>query len=119
LTDKEAQDLGRRAIVAAGHRDAYSGNTNNLYHLRENGWEFLGEWELQLGNPGGSTETPTRFCFSVLMVGTRDISELWYEYEEERQQEAAGKTAAASATAASATAAAPSATEPEAMAVEE
>jgi hypothetical protein len=47
------------------------------------------------------------------MVGTRDISELWYEYEEERQQEAAGKTAAASVTAA------PSATEPEAMAVEE
>jgi len=85
LTDQEAQELGRRAIVAAGHRDAYSGNTNNLYHLRENGWEFL---------------------------GTRDISELWYEYEEQRQQEAATKTAAAAA-------AATSATEPEAMAVEQ
>ncbi len=44
LTDSEAQELGRRAIVAAGHRDAYSGNTNNLYHVRENGWEFLGKY---------------------------------------------------------------------------
>lgn len=43
LTDEEAQELGRRSIVAAGHRDAYSGNTVNLYHVRENGWEFISE----------------------------------------------------------------------------
>jgi 20S proteasome alpha/beta subunit len=41
LTDEEAQELGRRSIVAAGHRDAYSGNTVNLFHVRENGWEFI------------------------------------------------------------------------------
>jgi len=42
LSDEEAQELGRRSIVAAGHRDAFSGNTCNLYHVRENGWEFIG-----------------------------------------------------------------------------
>ena len=42
LTDEEAQELGRRSIYAAGHRDAFSGNTINLYHVRENGWEFIG-----------------------------------------------------------------------------
>lgn len=59
LTDEEAQELGRRSIVAAGHRDAYSGNTNNLFHVRENGWEFL---------------------------GNKDISELWYKYEAEKKE---------------------------------
>lgn len=42
LTDAEAQELGRRSIYAAGHRDAFSGNTCNLYHVKENGWEFIG-----------------------------------------------------------------------------
>ena len=42
LSDEEAQELGRRSIYAAGHRDAFSGNTVNLYHVRENGWEFIG-----------------------------------------------------------------------------
>ena len=42
LTDEEAQELGRRSIYAAGHRDAFSGNTINLYHVKENGWEFIG-----------------------------------------------------------------------------
>lgn len=42
LTDEDAQELGRRSIYAAGHRDAFSGNTINLYHVRENGWEFIG-----------------------------------------------------------------------------
>lgn len=42
LTDADAQELGRRSIYAAGHRDAFSGNTVNLYHVRENGWEFIG-----------------------------------------------------------------------------
>jgi 20S proteasome subunit beta 5 len=43
LTDAEAQELGRRSIYAAGHRDAYSGNTVNLYHVKEDGWEFIGK----------------------------------------------------------------------------
>ena len=42
LTDEEAQELGRRSIYAAGHRDAYSGNTCNLYHVKEDGWKFIG-----------------------------------------------------------------------------
>ena len=42
LTDEEAQELGRRSIYAAGHRDAFSGNTCNLYHVKEDGWRFIG-----------------------------------------------------------------------------
>lgn len=42
LTDAEAQELGRRSIYAAGHRDAFSGNTCNLYHIKEDGWHFIG-----------------------------------------------------------------------------
>lgn len=42
LTDAEAQELGRRSIYAAGHRDAFSGNTVNLFHVKEHGWEFIG-----------------------------------------------------------------------------
>jgi len=42
LSDEEAQELGRRSIYAAGHRDAFSGNTVNLYHVKEHGWEFIG-----------------------------------------------------------------------------
>ena len=42
LTDAESQELGRRSIYAAGHRDAFSGNSCNLYHVKENGWQFIG-----------------------------------------------------------------------------
>lgn len=42
LTDEEAQELGRRSIYAAGHRDAFSGNSCNLYHVKEDGWKFIG-----------------------------------------------------------------------------
>ena len=48
LTDEEAQELGRRSIYAAGHRDAFSGNTCNLYHVKEDGWKFIGTWLLPL-----------------------------------------------------------------------
>lgn len=89
LSDEEAQELGRRSIYAAAHRDAYSGNvsticacrgllcallpphshitsysfahnffsrssshaspnsqTINLYHVRENGWEFIANYDV-------------------------------------------------------------------------
>ncbi|CAD6574825.1 MAG: Proteasome subunit beta type-5 [Cyphobasidiales sp. Tagirdzhanova-0007] len=46
LTDEEAKELGRRSIYAAGHRDAYSGNTVNLYHVQENGWEFIKNYDI-------------------------------------------------------------------------
>lgn len=38
LTDKEAQELGQRAIYHATFRDAYSGGMVRLYHMNENGW---------------------------------------------------------------------------------
>lgn len=42
LTAEEAQELARRSIYAASHRDAFSGNSCNLYHVKEEGWEFIG-----------------------------------------------------------------------------
>ncbi|SCV67622.1 BQ2448_5233 [Microbotryum intermedium] len=41
LSDEDARELGLRSIYAAGHRDAFSGNTVNLFHVKENGWEFI------------------------------------------------------------------------------
>lgn len=49
LTDEEAQELGRRSIYAAGHRDAFSGNTVNLYHVKQDGWKFIGAWSNHSG----------------------------------------------------------------------
>jgi len=31
-------ELGSRSILAATHRDAYSGGFINLYHAKEDGW---------------------------------------------------------------------------------
>ena len=50
LTDEEAQELGRRSIYAAGHRDAFSGNTINLFHVKENGWQFIGKSKMSRYN---------------------------------------------------------------------
>ncbi|KAI5641285.1 proteasome subunit domain-containing protein [Phthorimaea operculella] len=36
--DKRAQELGRRAIYHATHRDAYSGGIIRVYHINEQGW---------------------------------------------------------------------------------
>ena len=38
MTVEEAIELGKRAILHATHRDAYSGGINNVYHVGENGW---------------------------------------------------------------------------------
>ena len=38
MTKEEATELGRRAIYHATHRDAYSGGTINLYHVKKDGW---------------------------------------------------------------------------------
>jgi len=38
LTTEDALELGRRSIIAAMHRDAYSGGSVNLYHVKEDGW---------------------------------------------------------------------------------
>lgn len=102
LSDEEAQELGRRSIVAAGHRDAYSGNTVNLFHVRENGWEFISEYTL------GSLQRWGHHPLPVLAVGDAqscteltwtaenyDLSELWYEYEEKKKADLAAASAAA------------------------
>ncbi|KAJ3028129.1 UNVERIFIED_CONTAM: Proteasome subunit beta type-8 [Siphonaria sp. JEL0065] len=41
LTPEEAIDLARRSIFYATFRDAYSGGFVSVYHVKENGWEFI------------------------------------------------------------------------------
>lgn len=38
LSIQEAYDLAQRAIYHSTYRDAYSGGTVNMYHMRETGW---------------------------------------------------------------------------------
>lgn len=38
LSVEDAYDLARRAIYQATYRDAYSGGSVNLYHVRSDGW---------------------------------------------------------------------------------
>ncbi|XP_024115490.1 proteasome subunit beta type-8 [Oryzias melastigma] len=38
MTVEEAYELGCRGIAHATHRDAYSGGSVNMYHMREDGW---------------------------------------------------------------------------------
>ncbi|EPQ27959.1 uncharacterized protein PFL1_04286 [Pseudozyma flocculosa PF-1] len=61
LSDEDAQELGRRSIYAAAHRDAYSGNTINLYHVKEHGWEFIDNYDvtkLHYDGPGNVPGAP-------------------------------------------------------------
>lgn len=37
----QAQELGRRAIHHATHRDAYSGGIIQVYHVKKEGWEVI------------------------------------------------------------------------------
>lgn len=84
LSDEDAQELGRRSICAAGHRDAYSGNTINLYHVRENGWEFIGE----------SCSCLVKSLFQTdHEPDNYDLSELWYKYDEEKKSNAKARKA--------------------------
>ncbi|XP_049880184.1 proteasome subunit beta type-5 [Pectinophora gossypiella] len=57
LTDEEAQELGRRAIYHATHRDAYSGGIIRVYHINEQGW---------------------------VNISNQDCSDLHYKYQAER-----------------------------------
>lgn len=43
MSDTEAQELGRRAIYHATHRDAYSGGVVRVYHIKEDGWTKITE----------------------------------------------------------------------------
>ncbi|KAM4696550.1 proteasome subunit beta type-8 [Rhinophrynus dorsalis] len=46
LTPEEAYDLGRRAISHATHRDSYSGGVVNLYHMKQDGWVKVGQFDV-------------------------------------------------------------------------
>ncbi|XP_040261350.1 proteasome subunit beta type-8 [Bufo bufo] len=59
LTTEEAYDLGRRAITYAAHRDNFSGGVVNMYHMKKDGW---------------------------VKVGQFDVSDLLYNYKEEKEQ---------------------------------
>jgi 20S proteasome subunit beta 5 len=74
LTDEEAQELGRRSIYAAGHRDAFSGNTCNLYHVKEDGWQFIGT-SCHVGFLGAERAVEFFLSFS----GNYDISKMHYD----------------------------------------
>ncbi|KAJ1982537.1 Proteasome subunit beta type-5 [Dimargaris verticillata] len=41
LQKNDAIELGRRAIYHAAHRDAFSGGSVRVYHINEDGWEFI------------------------------------------------------------------------------
>jgi 20S proteasome subunit beta 5 len=43
MTDAEAQELGRRAIAHATHRDAYSGGIVRVYHIKPTGWVHISD----------------------------------------------------------------------------
>ncbi|RKP08000.1 hypothetical protein THASP1DRAFT_16255 [Thamnocephalis sphaerospora] len=54
MSTTDAVELGRRSIYHATHRDAYSGGIVNIYHVKQDGWEFKGatdvnelHWEYQ------------------------------------------------------------------------
>lgn len=41
MTEDEAVELGKRAIAGAVYRDAYSGGVNNIYVIKETGWDHV------------------------------------------------------------------------------
>ncbi|XP_030174767.1 proteasome subunit beta type-11 [Lynx canadensis] len=41
MTPQEAYALARCAVTHATHRDAYSGGSVDLFHVRESGWEYV------------------------------------------------------------------------------
>ena len=47
MSKEEALNLGKEAIFHAGHRDAYSGGSVNLYFMDENGWVKLGNYNFE------------------------------------------------------------------------
>ncbi|THD18122.1 Proteasome subunit beta type [Fasciola hepatica] len=46
MKDEEAYELARRAIFHATHRDAASGGNINLYHMTQDGWKFIGKYDV-------------------------------------------------------------------------
>ncbi|KAJ7845119.1 20S proteasome subunit [Mycena olivaceomarginata] len=73
LTVPEACELGRRSIYAAGHRDAYTGNSCNLYHVEESGWRFVGNYDISTMHYEGPGDVPgadrTAYGYDVRVAG--------------------------------------------------
>lgn len=46
LTQEEALALGKRAILGATHRDAYSGGSVNVFHMTPAGWTYHGNYDV-------------------------------------------------------------------------
>ncbi|CAH8839059.1 unnamed protein product [Trichobilharzia szidati] len=46
MKDEEAYELAKRSIFHATHRDAASGGFVNLYHMKEDGWKFIGIFDV-------------------------------------------------------------------------
>ncbi|KAK9464121.1 nucleophile aminohydrolase [Lipomyces oligophaga] len=71
LSVEEALLLGKRSILAATHRDAFSGGSVNLYHVEEKGWTYHGNydvgklfWETKEAE-GSFNNVPTEFSADV------------------------------------------------------
>ncbi|KAJ7839159.1 nucleophile aminohydrolase, partial [Mycena olivaceomarginata] len=76
LTVPEACELGRRSIYAAGHRDAYTGNSCNLYHVEESGYVgrcTLCNYDISTMHYGGPGDVPgadrTAYGYDVRVAG--------------------------------------------------
>ncbi|XP_020818791.1 proteasome subunit beta type-11 [Phascolarctos cinereus] len=66
MTVEEAYTLARQAVAHATHRDAYSGGSVDLYHVKESGWERVSREDacmlyirLQETGEQGEETTPT------------------------------------------------------------
>jgi len=46
MSVKDALELGRRSIYQATHRDGASGGSINVYHVKEVGWEYMGNYDI-------------------------------------------------------------------------
>ncbi|KAM0788488.1 Proteasome subunit beta type-5, variant 2 [Microbotryomycetes sp. NB124-2] len=86
LTDDEAYQLGLRSIYAAGHRDAFSGNTVNLYHVKEDGWKFIENVNIN------ELHYERKFGYDVRTQEARD------KLEREREQQRQGTSASTTTT---------------------
>ncbi|XP_076982638.1 proteasome subunit beta type-11 [Tamandua tetradactyla] len=65
MTTREAYALARRAVAHATHRDAYSGGSVDLFHVRASGWEYVSRNDAcvlyaELREPGAPEEEPGR-----------------------------------------------------------
>ncbi|KAN0063848.1 Proteasome subunit beta type-5 [Thecaphora frezii] len=82
LSDEEAKELGRRSIYAAAHRDAYSGNTINLYHVKEEGWEFIANYDVTELHYEGAGDAAGGYGWEVRTKGLSSKTEAERQAEE-------------------------------------